>query len=161
VTAVTRAELRIPPPGERRCVLSRSARGTHALAARLAASLRGGTVLALVGELGAGKTSFVQGLAEGLQVPELSQVLSPTYTLVNEYPGGRLTLVHVDWYRMAGAEQVRSLGLDEQVGRADAVTAVEWADLLPDLLPDDAVWIVLRRVSPTVREIEIGVGRPM
>lgn len=140
--------------------MSRSARGTHRLAARFAASLPGGTVLALVGELGAGKTSFVQGLAEGLGVPELSQVLSPTYTLVNEYPGGRLTLVHVDWYRMAGVAQAQGLGLDEQIGRHDAVTAVEWADLLPDLVPDDAVWIVLKRVSPTARELEIGVGRP-
>jgi tRNA threonylcarbamoyladenosine biosynthesis protein TsaE len=157
---VARGDLTIPPPGERRAVVSRSARGTHTLASHLAAALPGGTVLALVGELGAGKTSFVQGLAAGLGVPDLSQVLSPTYTLVNEYPGGRLTLVHVDWYRLAGAEQARGLGLDEQIGRADAVTAVEWADLLPDLVPADAVWIVLKRLSPKAREIEIGVGRP-
>jgi tRNA threonylcarbamoyladenosine biosynthesis protein TsaE len=160
VTPMPLARLTVPPRGERLRVVSRSARGTHSLASRLAGTLPGGTVLALVGELGAGKTSFVQGLAEGLRVPELSQVLSPTYTLVNEYPGGRLTLVHVDWYRMTGSEQARGLGLDEQVGRPDALTAVEWADLLPDLVPDDAVWIVLKRLSPTAREIEIGIGRP-
>jgi len=133
---------------------TRTARGTRAFARRLASRLEGGAVLALVGELGAGKTSFTQGLAEGLGVSDQSQVLSPTYTLVNEYPGGRLVLVHIDFYRLANAEAARGLGIDEQIGRADAVTAIEWADLFPELVPPSATWVRLSTVTEG-RRIEL------
>jgi tRNA threonylcarbamoyladenosine biosynthesis protein TsaE len=137
--------LELPRPGETHVVTTRGVRATRALAARLGRVAPGGTTLALVGELGAGKTSFVQGLARGLEVPDLGQVLSPTYTLVNEYPGGRLTLVHVDCYRLASPAAALALGLDEQLGRPGTVSAVEWADLLPELLPADTVWVRLER----------------
>ncbi len=150
----------IPPAGERVTVSTRSARGTKAVAEAISRVVEGGTVLALAGELGAGKTSFVQGLAAGLGVPELGQVLSPTYTLVNEYLGGRLTLVHIDFYRLAGADAARGLGIEEQIGRAGALTAIEWADLLPEMVPADAVWIQLQPTAPGARRIVIGRGKP-
>ncbi len=120
-------------------------RATQSLGARLGRSVAPGTVLGLVGELGAGKTSFVQGLARGLGVYDLGQVLSPTYTLVNEYPGARATLVHIDLYRLRDLESARALGIEEQLVRKDAVVAVEWADLLPGLLPEGAARIELGR----------------
>lgn len=127
----------------------------------LGALLPAGSVLALVGELGAGKTTFVQGLAVGLGVHELSEVLSPTYTLVNEYPGVRATLVHVDLYRLQDEESAVALGIDEALSRRDAVAAVEWANHLPELLPAHAVWIRLTRTSPTERTCEVaGMARP-
>ncbi len=133
-----------------------SARATRTLAARLGRKLAGGAVLALKGELGAGKTTFVQGLAEGLGVPAGEPIVSPTYTLVNEYVGGRLTLVHLDFYRINDEETARGLGLEEQIGRSGTITAVEWADLWPDLIPEGALWIELTRASFEARVITLG-----
>lgn len=149
----------LPRPGLPTILTSPNAASTRRLAARLARNLEGGTVVALTGELGAGKTSFVQGLAQGLAVPELQQVLSPTYTLVNEYPGGRLTLVHIDFYRLRGDDAARGLGVEEQVGRSDCVTAIEWADMLPTLIPATALWVQLTRVDESgSRRILLRVG---
>ncbi len=138
-----------------------SARSTRAVARDLGASLEPGTVLALNGDLGAGKTTFVQGLAEGLDVIEGSQVLSPTYTLVNEYPGSRVTLVHIDFYRLDCADAARALGIDEQVLRRDAVVAIEWAERLPELLPPSTVTIYIELGAGDARTLEVtGIERP-
>jgi len=95
---------------------------------RLAASLSAGSVLLLVGDLGAGKTALVRGLAEGLgAAPE--EVSSPTFTLVQEYRGGRIPLVHVDLYRLDDAREIDDLGLEE-LG-LESVLAIEWAEKLP------------------------------
>jgi tRNA threonylcarbamoyladenosine biosynthesis protein TsaE len=119
--------------------------GNRAAACRLGRSLGRtlgpGSILALVGELGAGKTTLVQAIAAGLEIPELQQVLSPTFTLVNEYAGGRLPLVHLDFYRLESAGAAEALGLDEILLRRDALVAIEWADHLPTLIPEDAVWV--------------------
>ena len=140
---------------------TRSARGTKSVARNIAAELEAGSVLALEGDLGAGKTTFVQGLAEALGVSDISQVLSPTYTLVNEYPAERLTLVHIDFYRLEDANGVRALGIEEQINRDDAVVAIEWADRLPDLLPAAAVWIRLQLGEGNERQIEVrGLAEP-
>lgn len=133
---------------------SKSARGTQSFAEELAGKLVSGRVLALSGELGAGKTSFVQGLARGLGVFDLSQVLSPTYTLVNEYPG-RVTLVHIDFYRLKDLESAIALGLGEQIGRPNTVTAIEWAEMLPELLPKDHVMARLSRLTEKSRRIVV------
>ena len=100
---------------------------TRALAARLAATLAPGAVLLLSGDLGAGKTAFVRGLAEGLGV-DAGEVTSPTFTLVHEYRGGRLPLVHVDLYRLDRAD-LDEIGLDQDVA-AEGVVAVEWPERL-------------------------------
>ena len=115
-----------------RTSLSRSESETAALARELAVSLRAGDVLLLSGTLGAGKTAFVRGLAEGLGV-DPDDVSSPTFTLVHEYRGGRLTLYHVDLYRLDRAA-TEELGLEE-MGVADGVLAIEWPERLTHALP--------------------------
>ena len=100
---------------------------------RLAQSLQSGAVLLLIGDLGAGKTAFVRGLAEGLGVaPE--EVSSPTFTLMQEYRGGRVPLIHVDLYRLNDAREIDDLGLEE-IGM-NGVLAIEWAEKLPRPIPD-------------------------
>jgi len=100
---------------------------TRALAAELAATLTAGAVLLLSGDLGAGKTAFVRGLAEGLGI-DTREVTSPTFTLVHEYRGGRLPLIHVDLYRLNSAD-LDEIGLDPDVA-AEGVVAVEWPERL-------------------------------
>ena len=113
------------PPDNVLEILSTSEPETEAAGERIAASLESGDVLLLHGQLGAGKTAFVRGLARGLGAPP-DDVSSPTFTLIQEYRGGRLPLFHVDLYRLASAE-VDDLGLDELIsGRA--VVAIEWAE---------------------------------
>ena len=113
-------------------VLTHSEDETAALARDLAATLRAGDVLLLSGNLGAGKTAFVRGLAEGLGL-DPRDVSSPTFTLVHEYRGGRLTLYHVDLYRLERAA-TEDLGLEE-LGARDGVLAIEWPDRLTHSLP--------------------------
>jgi len=100
---------------------------------RLAPTLDRGSVLLLVGDLGAGKTALVRGLAEGLGIaPE--EVSSPTFTLMQEYRGGRVPLIHVDLYRLNDAREIDELGLEE-LG-LDSVLAIEWAEKLPRPIAD-------------------------
>src|SRR5262249_56691184 len=94
--------------------------------------LRAGDVVALVGPLGAGKTTFVQGLARGTGVPPERHVASPTFALVNEHPG-RVALVHADLYRIANRAELLELGLDDAFDRA--AVAIEWLDRFPDAAP--------------------------
>jgi tRNA threonylcarbamoyladenosine biosynthesis protein TsaE len=113
---------------------------TQELAARLGRQLRVGDVIGLSGTLGAGKTTFVQGLARGLGVPPSRHVGSPTFALVNEHPG-RIGLVHVDFYRVRSEAELPELGLAEAYDRA--ATAIEWAERFPQWLPDDALHLKL------------------
>jgi tRNA threonylcarbamoyl adenosine modification protein YjeE len=101
-----------------------------------------GEVVALCGPLGAGKTTLVQGLAEGLDVPPSAGVRSPTFTLCNEYPG-RCTLLHIDLYRLGSEEEADDIGFRDRVG-TEGVAVVEWADRFPDLFPAHAIWIELQ-----------------
>jgi tRNA threonylcarbamoyladenosine biosynthesis protein TsaE len=112
---------------------------TLALGARLGRAARAGDVLALRGELGAGKTTLVHGLAAALGVD--GPVPSPTFVLVREYRG-RLPLVHVDAYRLDGEDDALAIGLDEHLP-GDGVTAVEWAERIAELLPEDALTVLL------------------
>jgi tRNA threonylcarbamoyladenosine biosynthesis protein TsaE len=107
---------------------TRSEPETAALGRALASTLSAGDVLLLYGDLGAGKTAFVRGLAEGLGVSR-DDVSSPTFTLVQEYRGGRLPLFHVDLYRLNDPREVDDLGLDEIAD--EGILAVEWAEKLP------------------------------
>jgi tRNA threonylcarbamoyladenosine biosynthesis protein TsaE len=105
--------------------VSHSAAETEALGEGLARSASRGTVFALSGDLGAGKTQLVKGIARGLGIK--ARVHSPTFTLVNIYPGGRLTLFHLDLYRLNGPEDIRAAGLEEYL-RPDGVAVIEWAE---------------------------------
>jgi tRNA threonylcarbamoyladenosine biosynthesis protein TsaE len=105
--------------------ISHSPADTEDLGARLAPLARRGLVIALSGELGAGKTRFVQGLARGLLIPD--RVHSPTFTLVNEYAGGRLPLFHLDLYRLESREQILSAGIEEFL-EPPGVSVIEWAE---------------------------------
>ena len=105
----------------------------------LASSLRAGDVIALVGNLGAGKTHATKGIVAGLGAA--SDVSSPTFTLVHEYTRGcRLPVYHFDWYRLDAPAELLAVGWDDYLDEADGVLLVEWADKFPDLLPPDAVW---------------------
>ena len=123
---------------------------TRRLARDLASKLSKGTTILLYGELGAGKTTFVQGLAEGLGVPEEVYVSSPTFSLINEYPG-RQKLYHVDLYRLA-PEEVEDLGLPELASQG--VMVIEWAERLPFSFPQEMI-IKFKILSPEERELEI------
>jgi len=118
---------------------------TRALAASLAPRLPRGSILALVGNLGAGKTCFVQGLAEGLGMTE--PVTSPTYTLIQEYDpvGDGPMLVHADLYRIGDGAGPQGLGLDDYLFDFDGIVAIEWPERAPGLLPRAAWWITFER----------------
>jgi tRNA threonylcarbamoyladenosine biosynthesis protein TsaE len=136
-------------------VTTRSAEETRALAERLAGRLPRSCVLALHGELGAGKTCLVQGLAAGLGVEAF--VNSPTFTLIQEYPGAR-KLFHIDLYRIRNAAEALGLGLEEYL-QPDGVTAIEWAERAEALLPDTAWHIHLEPgPGPEQRIIRIRPG---
>lgn len=101
----------------------------------LAPHLEAGDVVGLIGDLGAGKTLLVQGLAKGLFVPVSVRITSPTFSLINEYRGGRLPMVHVDLYRIEEESELQHIGLDEMLEHA-GVSAVEWCDRF-QVLPED------------------------
>ena len=125
---------------------------TQAVARELAATLRAGDVLLLSGDLGAGKTTFVRGLAEGLGI-DPAEVSSPTFTLVHEYRGNGLTLYHADLYRLESAA-TDDLGLEE-IGLRDGVLAIEWPDRLSHQLPGARV-VRFEVVDEGSRRIVIG-----
>ena len=128
--------------------ISRSEEETAAVARTLAAQLHAGDVVLLSGELGAGKTAFVRGLAQGLGVdPE--HISSPTFTLIHEYRGAHLTLYHADLYRLERAE-TDDLGLEEAV---NGVLAVEWSERLSH--PLDGITVTIAILDETAREITI------
>jgi tRNA threonylcarbamoyladenosine biosynthesis protein TsaE len=118
---------------------------------RLAATLTPGSVVLLVGDLGAGKTALVRGLAEGLGVPP-EEVSSPTFTLMQEYRGGRVPLIHVDLYRLDDPREIDELGLEE-LG-LDSVLAIEWAEKLPRSIAD-AIEVRIEHGDGDVRRLTI------
>lgn len=108
------------------------------LGRKMAEDLKPGSVLALQGGLGAGKTHFTKGIAAGLGYE--GEVTSPTFTLVHEYAGGRLPIYHFDFYRMASEDEVLRIGWDEYLDE-NGVVVVEWPDKFPGLLPAGAAWL--------------------
>lgn len=129
---------------------------TSAVGRDLARTLEPGAVVLLAGDLGAGKTAFVRGMAEGLSI-DPGEVSSPTFALIQEYRGGRLTLHHVDLYRLQPHE-VDDLGLEEVIA-SGGVTAIEWPDRLPHVW-SRAVRVSIRHGEGNVREIEVAADRP-
>lgn len=112
---------------------------TSKIAAEIAADLKGGEFIAMYGDLGAGKTAFVQGVAKALGIDR--PVTSPTFTIVNEYEG-RLTLYHFDVYRIEDSEEMYEIGYDEYIS-SGGVCIVEWAELIEDLFPDQYIKITI------------------
>jgi tRNA threonylcarbamoyladenosine biosynthesis protein TsaE len=115
---------------------------TEALGERLGAIVPAGTVIAYTGDLGARKTAFTRGLARGLGIKE--RVTSPTFTIVNEYEGGRLPLFHFDLYRLGSSEELWDIGWEEYLDRG-GVCAVEWSERCEDALEEPIVRVDLRR----------------
>lgn len=130
---------------------SRSPEETQAVGERVGCRLGPGAVVACVGELGAGKTCFLQGLARGLGVT--SPVTSPTFVLVNHYRG-RLPVYHVDAYRTESLTELLELGIEDML-HGDGVTVIEWADKLLPLLPPDAVTVTISGLGEEPRRIVI------
>ena len=124
---------------------------TERLGEKLAEKLTPGAVLAYRGELGAGKTAFTRGLARGLGYTD--PVTSPTYTIVNEYLGGRLPLFHFDMYRLSSAEDLWDIGWEDYLDRG-GVCAVEWSENVAEALPE-AITITIRKVDDTTRQITV------
>lgn len=129
---------------------ARTAEDTREVGEAMSASLRARDAVVLTGELGAGKTTFVQGVARGLGIED--QVSSPTFTLVKEYRG-ILDIAHVDVYRLERVQDVVDLGLDE-LGDGEGVLLVEWGDAVEDLLPDERL-----RVELTTEDLVSDVRR--
>lgn len=123
-------------------ITTHSADETQALGKKLAESLRPGDVIAYFGDLGAGKTAFTRGIAEGLGVSE--QVTSPTYTIVNEYLSGRLPLFHFDMYRLGSSDELFDIGWEDYLARG-GVCAVEWSENVEDAL-QDAIRITIEKI---------------
>jgi tRNA threonylcarbamoyladenosine biosynthesis protein TsaE len=134
-----------------RTVTTKTEDETAALGRELASTLSAGDVLLLYGDLGAGKTAFVRGLAEGLGV-DRGEVSSPTFTLIQEYRGGRLPLFHVDLYRIEDPREFDELGLDEIA--EDGVLAIEWADKMPTP-PSNATRVAIEHAGESARRIVI------
>jgi tRNA threonylcarbamoyladenosine biosynthesis protein TsaE len=130
---------------------SHSEQDTQQIADDLASHLKAGDVVLLTGPLGAGKTAFVRGLATGLGI-DPGEVSSPTFTLIHEYRGGRLTLYHADLYRLERAA-TDDLGLEE-AGASDGVLAIEWAERLTHRIPG-AIGVEISLIDETTRGITI------
>ena len=123
-------------------IITNSPAETEDAGASLAARLEPGSVIAFTGDLGAGKTAFTRGLARGLGVTE--RVTSPTFTIVNEYEGGRLPLFHFDMYRLGSSDELFDIGWEDYLRRG-GVCAVEWSENIEDALEEDAIRVDIRR----------------
>ena len=132
-------------------VISESVEETMSWGQRLGELLGAGDVVALEGELGAGKTYFVKGIAAGLEVPDPREVRSPTFILVSEH-AGRLRLYHVDAYRLSGAEELEALGSRDFVF-GEGVTVVEWADRVTAGLPAERLTVKIEHVAEGRRRL--------
>ena len=135
--------------------ITHSPEETEKIGEALAKSLQPGTILAYRGDLGAGKTAFTRGLARGLGCKET--VTSPTYTIVNEYLGGRLPLFHFDMYRLASSDDLWDIGWEDYLDR-EGVCAVEWSENVADAM-EDAVTVTIEKLGETTRQITIEGGQ--
>ena len=129
----------------------------HALGERIGTLVVPGAVIALQGDLGAGKSVLARGIARGLGIA--GRVPSPTFILVAQYDQGRVPLFHADLYRLSDPDELENLGLDEMLG-GDAVCVVEWAERFPELLPVDTLTIRITIDAEDVRHIQVDAGGP-
>ncbi|MBI1910330.1 MAG: tRNA (adenosine(37)-N6)-threonylcarbamoyltransferase complex ATPase subunit type 1 TsaE [Deltaproteobacteria bacterium] len=134
-------------------LISHSPKETRQFAANLAKKMKPGTVLALIGDLGSGKTTFVQGLAEGLGISKKYYVNSPTFTLINEYEG-KIPLFHFDLYRLGSVKELADLGFEEYLEK-NGIVVVEWAEKLPPAELQKMVVVRFSMLAGEKRQIEI------
>ena len=127
---------------------------TEAVGAALGNIINPGTVIAYRGDLGAGKTAFTRGLAKGLGCTEI--VTSPTYTIVNEYLGGRIPLFHFDMYRLRSSDDLFDIGWEDYLDRG-GVCAVEWSENVDDAM-EDAIYITIEKLGEDSRRITLERG---
>ena len=132
--------------------ISNSPAETEAIGRQLASDVNAGSVLALKGELGSGKTLFTQGLVAGLESD--ATVTSPTFTIVHEYQSGRLPIYHFDFFRLDNRESAVRLGLEDYFF-GDGVSVIEWADRFPELIPEQARWISFEIKSECQRIVTV------
>ena len=130
-----------------------SADETQKLGQKIGTLIKQPLIIALRGDLGSGKTAFVQGLAKGLEVPDGYYITSPTFTLINEYPG-RLSLVHVDLYRLESIDDLEDLGLDELL-YGQAVIAIEWAEKLTGRQPAEQLLVTMEIIDDDCRKLTL------
>lgn len=133
-------------------IYTKNEKETEAAGADFAASLPGGSVVAFYGDLGAGKTAFVRGMAKGMGIT--ARVNSPTFTIVNEYIGDR-ELYHFDMYRLGSADELFDIGWEDYLSRG-GVCAVEWSENVEDAFEGDEIIVRIEKVSDTERRISIG-----
>jgi len=142
-------------------VICNSVQETKIFASRLSKKFQKGQVIALIGDLGSGKTTFSQGIAEGLGIEQ--HVGSPTFKLVSEYVGNFLKLYHVDCYRLNNAEEFLNLGGENLLLPDNGITLIEWANIIQELLSEDVIEIIFSRVKgePNKRLLKIrGMDKP-
>jgi tRNA threonylcarbamoyladenosine biosynthesis protein TsaE len=132
--------------------ISNSPDETEAIGRRLAEHIGVGSVFALKGDLGSGKTSFVKGLVAGLG--SSGGVTSPTFTILHEYRGGRLPVYHFDFFRVEDRQSLEGLGLDDYFF-GDGLSVIEWADRFPEFIPEQARWILFEIKSENQRAISV------
>ena len=140
-------------PSELFTIITRNPEQTWAFGRQVGEALVQGMVLSLEGDLGCGKTVFVQGLARGLSVPEAIYVTSPSYTLIHEYPG-RIPLFHVDLYRIDDPDGIDDLGLYD-ILNGDSVVAIEWGERIQEALPPECMIIRFQLINDESRNISM------
>lgn len=141
-------------------VFTKNARDTQKFGRKIASQLKGGEVLALSGNLGSGKTTFIQGLAQGLGIKQ--RIISPTFILLREYEITNYQLpisnfYHIDLYRLEDSveSELKNLGIEEIWERGENVVAIEWAEKVKTLLPTNTIWIVFEDLGDNKRRITI------
>ena len=134
-------------------ITTRTIGETQDLSQKLGGLVKHPLIIALRGDLGSGKTAFVQGLARGLEVPDSYYITSPTFTLINEYPG-RLPLVHVDLYRLEEIDDLEDIGLDELL-YDQAVIAIEWSEKLTGRQPAGQLQVTMKIVDDECRKLTL------
>lgn len=135
-------------------LFSKSPSETFRIGRILGEGLKRGDCVALTGELGAGKTCLTQGIAKGMGVPDCYGITSPTFTLINEYPGRDAALYHLDVYRLTGSLDLLEMGFEEYL-LGNGVIVIEWAEKIMDSIPEDALSIGFSYLDENIRKIEI------
>lgn len=135
-------------------IKTHSEKETFELGKRIANAVNPGTVILFYGDLGAGKTVMTKGIAAGLGITEM--ITSPTFTIMQEYEGGRMPLYHLDVYRIEDPDEMEEVGLNEYI-YGNGLTVIEWAEQIEDILPEDAIKITIERnvENPEDRDIRI------